>query len=187
MAKNKQEEFLKKTKEAADKRLEPVALKGLAKMLSDDLRVYDINYIDARTRQIIEEKLQAFEFANEEIKKLRQELLKKATMKAAQKKIVLPKAQIENESTDREKRCEPLCQLLAYELLEDVLFDDYYLEEAVKQDDFLLAFNRLRSMMDILFDMMSHSLEINYKKASEKLWGKDKFHISVKEIDEMVR
>lgn len=179
-----EQKFVERTRKTAKDITNPIVLEVLARMVPVTY-LYDNPYIEARTRQIVEEKLKSYNFTSHEVRELRKEALKKAISKASQKKILADKFE-DNEAGDRKKRCEPICQELAYKLLDYSLVeaDDAYLDDGIDQDEFLLAFNRMKSLMDALFDSLHYSVDESYKRWDEKLKGKAKYEITLKEIDE---
>lgn len=187
---NEQKAFINRTKQRVKDVVDPIALEVLAKMLNKNICIYDVPYIESRVRQIVEEKIGQFEFENELILKERKAILKKAINNAAKKKVELAESEKTDDATgERNKRCEDICQFIAYKIIDDKLVesDEDYLKEAIKQDDHLLAFNRLWSLIDGLFETILFSVDKSYLRAAEKIWGKPKEEITLKEVDGLLK
>lgn len=181
-------EFIQRTKDRSKETTNQVALEILTKMVGQDIKIYDLPYIDARAREILEKKLASIKFVQKELREMRKELLKKYGLKAASKKIKLDK-QPDDLTGERNNRCEDIAQFLAYSLLdpENLLSDDAYLDDAIDQDEHLLIFNRARSLADALMDTLLFSTDSSYVRAAEILWGKSKDDITYKELDNILK
>ena len=178
--------FIIRTQTRVKEAVDPIALEVLAKMLNDNLLVHDLSYIEARFRQIMEEKLRDFAFEDQEILEKRKSILRKAIKKASKKIAPLSQEELTEDLTgERNKRCEKICQFIAYKLIDAKLAesDDEYLRDAISQDDELLVHNRLRSLADGLFEIIYHSIDQSYIKSTEKLWGKFREEIALKDVE----
>lgn len=94
------------------------------------------------------------------------------------------------DSTDeRDIECEPICQYLAKTILssEWILKDDNYLSKAIEFDDELLITIPAVGYTNLLFDKVAYALDMSHAKANEKIWGKEKRHIRMKELDKKLQ
>jgi hypothetical protein len=185
MPDKKKETFIKRTQERIKKAADPIVLELLARMVKEEIAAHDIFYIDARTRQILEEKLGDLEYFNLEIQKLRKDLLEKNVEKATKVKVKREKATGETEK--RDKRCEDVAQFLANRIIALSLSDPEYLNDAIEDDDELLAKSRVLSLVEGITESATYSINQGLMKANKKFWGKIKEEITMKQIDEFLK
>jgi len=180
----KESNFVERTRKNVEEKIEPVTAQALLKMWEEDVNVFDLFYIDRRVRQIMEQVFEPVSFFDAEVQKKRMEVLKRAIDEVKKQKVNREiNENLENEQ--RDKRCEPVCKKIVKLLLNDELIysDEKYFEEAIEQDDELLAQNRIRSFMDGLFAKLELSINKHLKDAGDKLWGCEKEDISMKQLD----
>jgi hypothetical protein len=97
---------------------------------------------------------------------------------------------LHNDSTEeRNLACEPVCQAIAGLILakENLVDDSEYIEGVVElESELLISVNAFRSVED-LFDILYNSLDESYIRANEKLWGKRRDEITMKELDKHLK
>jgi len=88
-------------------------------------------------------------------------------------------------SEERSISCEPVCQLVASQILSnDLLFeDDQFIDEYVEMDNKLIVDTLCNFNFEGLFEEMMNSLDDSYKKANEKHWGCRRDQIRMKQIE----
>jgi len=154
-------------------------------MLECDAKAYDITYIESRVRQMLDEAFKPVTFKDDEINRLRKELFIKKLFEIAgpiPEKLSEP----DDEAQERENRCYPVCLQVFGSVLNQQC-PEWYLDEAIENDEEILAENRLRDYINVLFDGLMLSVNQSLQRAQKKLWGCEKEDISMKRIDNILK
>jgi len=186
--KSKEETFVERTNAHIQEHISPLITNALLKMWEEDVNAWDVHYIEKRVRLIMEQLFDSLDFDSPEIKKLRKEMFRRSVEGLAKKKVKLPKDK-DALNRQRDEKCEPVCLEVVKDLLNSELLesDDAWFEDALRQDEELLAKNRIRGFTDGLFAGLELSLNTSLIKASNILWGCEREDVTMKQVDSILK
>jgi len=200
------------------KNIDKLTLKILAKMLDQNVKYLDAHYIQDRTREILEKTINKLKFQSEEVKRARRVFLDvlvdgakkqlygfKDDRKAAKNALkdeetkeeaikvlkVLDRMEAGNPADLTEERnmgCEPVCQLIAKEVLSKdlILKDDIFVNDCIEEDNETLIVVLSKVLAEELFDQLITSLDRSYILANEKNWGCRRDQIKLSQINNRI-
>ena len=115
----------------------------------------------------------------------RKELAKEVLRSLERMEKGVPKGLTEQRNVD----CEPVCQLIASELLSPVLLleDENFVNGCIEMDNEMLVTTLYKTMFDDLFDQIVTSLDKSYIAANESNWGCRRDQIKLKSIDNRLK
>lgn len=206
-------------KENRKKNVEVLLLKVLSKMLEDDLKYLDTHYIQNRTLEIIERTISKVNFSNQTLLNARKAYLdvlldgakvqmfgfdddyalakenvkiKEGKAKALEvlRKVERLRGKIPKDSSEqREMECEPVCQMIATEVLsKDLIFkDEAFIDGCIESDNKSLVQTLSGFLCSELFDQLVTSLDNSYISANEKNWGCPRDKIKLSQIDNRIK
>ena len=181
----KQKSFIKRNKEHLESVSDDMITDALKAMFEHDVMAYDIHYIEKRVRQILDEMFEPIDFTNEEIATLRKWLFNDKLKEA--KKLKPDKIKDEEPlNQQREDRCFPVCVKIIKTIFSQKC-PDWYLDEAIVSDEEIMAENRLRDYINVLFDGLMLSVNTSLQKAQNKVWGCDREEISMTRLDSILK
>lgn len=185
-------ELLKKLYEDRKKKMSNNITDAIISLYSADLPVYDIKYIEARLREIIEQTIKKLDFYSESVEKAKNLMLRQMLFKL--KENLPAKREFRKKTTDpteqRDMRCEPIIYELIDKFLDEkiLLEDSEYLKESFKEQNEVMFTVIVAGYIQTLFDGIGFSADQSLKLANEILWnGKTKEEITWKEMQKVLK
>jgi len=214
-----QDKFIADAKGKRKKNINEITLKVLAKMLNDNVKYLDTHYIQDRSLEVIEKTLRKLKFKSDEVQRVRRAFLdvlldgakkelygyedeykaakndlKDKSKKEKAKETLGRIERIRNKtpnglSEQRDMECEPVCQLIAVELLSKdlMLKDEDFVNGCIEIDNELLMSTIYRSLFEELFEQLVTSLDKSYILANAVNWGVPRHEIRLKMIDNRLK
>ena len=182
-------------KELADKRKEkitPHVTNILLDMFQKDLPIHDWDYIERRTREVLQEFFKDIDFKDKDIEKARVALIKAI---AKQWKEHLPKQkEYRRKKLDKTERRNARCEPVVYAVLDDLMKDELifsdteYIDGAVTEQNQVLLELLIYGYIDQIFGLLEMSINSSLHNATMNLWnGKEKEEITMKEVDKVLK
>ena len=101
----------------------------------------------------------------------------------------LSKEELQKTSEDRIKRCMPVAKKVLKEMVkQDLLMRDVsYVQQVALQQMETMFKNLTYIHFNTIFQLIQDSLQISIDQANEKLWGKEKDKVKLKDIDKVLK
>jgi len=191
MTKN-HKDLLANLAEQRKKKADPIVINVLLDMYQKDTPVNDADYVDRRTREVIDEMVGKMDFKSDEVITAVLALMK--AMRKNWQQSLPPRREWRQKKLDlteqRNARCEPIVYAVLHDLLKDdlILSDDEYLKEAIADQSKGLFHALLYGYMGEVFGELEISLNNSLSKANKILWqGKEKEEITSQQLDKVLK
>lgn len=169
-----------------------LVIETLKKFVDKDLPVFDIYYIHARLKEILEAACEKIDFDSTEIRELRKKHLAEIVQLVTSS---LPRAQEYKKNTKdateiRNARCEPVAFELAKMVLspELLLTDEAYINLGIEEHEETLFKAIVEAYIGALFEGTSFSFDESFAIANQKLWnGKRRDQVTARQLDAVMK
>jgi len=160
----------------------------LKKCLDENINFFDLHYVDARAREIMEEALGEVLYRNLTVEKARLDFLK-VTLKEMRKNFKVKNVEKPVDETElRDARCEDVAQYLAGLLTDEslILSDKEFIVKTIEEGNRGFLENFVSLYTDSLYSKMQMIIAEHERRANKKLWGKEREDISFEDLDEVL-
>ncbi|MBU1621835.1 MAG: hypothetical protein KKF27_21590 [Gammaproteobacteria bacterium] len=175
-------------KKELNDRLESQAVDIINKVIyplmgSRKIPVLDYNYIMPRVKQVWEESVKQLKFSDKDIEKLTKQLLRKKLKEV--KKI--KKTPIEDDD-EQHLRCEPVIDRILDAVVDEALVfgskeDEQWYKEALQENHAILFAMLVRKYIERIDFVLGNFAEFNFQRCLEKTFGKDKWGVTLEDMD----
>ena len=173
MDKKEKESYLQGVQKRMVEKADEISSLLLKKCLDDNVNFFDLHYIDARAREIMESAMSDVLYRNIEIEKARMNFLK-VTLKEMKKSFKVKNIEKPVDETElRDARCESTAQYLAGVLTdESVIFsDEDFIKKTAEENNRGFLENFVSVYTDALYSKMQMIIAEHERRANKKLWA----------------
>jgi hypothetical protein len=189
MKEEEKKKFLAEASKRIVEKSEEISSLLLKKCLDDNVNFFDLHYIDARAREIMQKSLDSVLYRNTVIEKAKIDFLK-VILKEMKKNFEVKKIDQPLDETEiRDDRCEDSAHYLAGILTDEgiILSDLEYVKKFIEESNRSLAEHFISTYTDSLYSKMQVIISEHERRANKKLWGKEREDISFKDLDEVLK
>lgn len=187
-----QTEQIKKISEArakANEKIKPLVDVILRKMFEVDCcPILDSKYIETRARHVLHERLNQLNFKSDKIRKARMDFLEAVIEEFGKIQVPLPEEQDEEDRT-RALVCENVVEDVMVVINDKnlLLSDEEYFNFTLEEDERLFFYNVFLTYLNPTFDQVFFALDKSVSEAIEYSLGKDKYKMTMKDFDPLVK